>query len=254
MQSLFKFKDKDEDVNKLAFLYIELSKNGMSECDIRKILMEESNKQSIYRTEQSSKRMVDIAVKFAKGGMRLEPPPISFSYEELSFIHSFNNDIIEKELFIFFCLYKCYGKKPFNYSKRTFCKDCKIDISDYNIRNFVKNCDSENLFYKKIAGKKDGGFLASNYIKSLYNENNIAFTIDKYDDVVYYYERYINPDKYLLCQKCGRIIKKNAAQKYCTTCSKEIKKINTRNRVRKYRSLRVTQTESTSNTNDLAES
>ena len=93
MQSLFKFKDKDEDVNKLAFLYIELSKNGMSEYDIRKILMEESNKQSIYRTEQSSKRMVDIAVKFAKGGMRLEPPPISFSYEELNFIHSFNNDI-----------------------------------------------------------------------------------------------------------------------------------------------------------------
>lgn len=253
MQSLFKFKNKDEDVNKLAFLYIELSKNGMSEYDIRKILMEESDKQSIYRTEQSSKRMVDIAVKFAKGGMRLEPPPISFSYEELDFIHSFNDDIIERELFIMFCLYKCYGKKPFGFSKRTFCKDCKIDISEYDVKKIIKSQDSDNIFYKKIQGRKDGGILASDYIKSLYNENNISFTIDCYDDVIYYYERYINPDKYLFCEKCGRIIKKNAAQKYCTTCSKEIKRINTRNRVKKYRSLRVTQAENTSNTNDLAE-
>lgn len=252
MQSLFKFKDKDEDVNKLAFLYIELSEKGISECDIRKILMEESDNQSIYRTEQSSKRMVDIAVKFAKGGMRLEPPPISFSYEELDFIHSFNNDIIERELFIMFCLYKCYGKKPFGFSKRTFCKDCKIDISEYNVKEIITTQESDNLFYKKIAGKKDGGILVSNYIKSLYNENNIAFTIDKYDDIVFYYENYINPDKYILCEKCGRIIKKNAAQKYCTVCSKEIKKINTRNRVRKYKNSKVTQIKSASNANDLA--
>lgn len=233
MQSLFKFKDKDEDVNKLAFLYIELSKNGMSECDIRKILMEESNKQSIYRTEQSSKRMVDIAVKFAKGGMRLEPPPISFSYEELSFIHSFNNDIIERELFILFCLYKCYGRKPFNYSKRTFCKDCKIDISEYDVKEIIKSQDSDNIFYKKIQGKKDGGILASDYIKSLYNENNIAFTIDYYDDVVYYYERYLDPNKYLLCERCGRAIKKNSHNaKYCKECADILRNHKKQSRVR----------------------
>ena len=222
IQSLFKFKDKSEDVNKLAFLYLELSDKGLPECDIRKVLLEESDKQSIYRTEQSSRRIVDAAVKFAKGGMRLEPPPISFSYEELEYIHSFDDDIIERELFIFFCLYKCYGKKPFNYSKRTFCKDCKIDVSEYDVKKIIKSQDSDNLFYKKIQGKKDGGFLASNYIKSLYNENNIAFTINNYDDVVFYYEHYINPFWYPLCERCGKIIKRSSTtQKYCKECSKK---------------------------------
>lgn len=233
IQSLFKFKDKSEDVNKLAFLYLELSDKGLPECDIRKVLLEESDKQSIYRTEQSSRRIVDAAVKFAKGGMRLEPPPISFSYEELEYIHSFNNYIVEKELFIMFCLYKCYGKKPFGFAKRTFCKDCKIDISEYNIKEIITTQESDNLFYKKIQGEKDGGILASNYIKSLYNENNVAFVVDKYDDVIYYYERYINPDKYLLCEKCGQIIKKNNSNiKYCRECSNIIKNHTKESKVR----------------------
>lgn len=250
IQSLFKFKNKSEDVNKLAFLYLELSDKGLPECDIRKTLLEESNKQNIYRTEQSSKRMVDAAVKFAKGGMRLEPPPISFSHEELNFIHSFDDDIIERELFIFFCLYKCYEKKPFNYSKKVFCKDCKIDASEYDVKEIIESQESGNLFYKKIQGRRDGGILASDYIKSLYNENNIAFVIDKYDDVIYYYEKYINPDKYLLCEKCGQIIKKNGAQKYCKDCSKKA-------RIEKYKRYKTKiknshQSNDTSNVNNLA--
>lgn len=236
IQSLFKFKDKSEDVNKLAFLYLELSNKGLPECDIRKTLLEESDKQSIYRTEQSSRRIVDAAVKFAKGGMRLEPPPISFSYEELEYIHSFNNYIVEKELFIMFCLYKCYGKKPFGFAKRTFCKDCKIDISEYNIKEIVTTQESDNLFYKKVQGRRDGGILASDYIKSLYNENNIAFTIDNYDNVVDYYNRYLNPSRYLSCEKCGAAVKRiKNNQKYCKRCAKYVESSNNKLRVKKYR-------------------
>lgn len=223
MQSLFKFKDKGADVNKLALLYLELSKDGLPEFDIRKILAEESDKQSPYRTEQTTKRMVNIAVKFAKGGMRLEPPPISFSHEELDYIHSVGDEVIEKELFVLFCLYKCYNGKPFNYKKRTFCMDCKISIDDYNVKDIIKNRNDDNVFYRKISGRKAGGVLASDYIKSLYNENNIAFTIEKYDNVIYYYDYYFNPENYIFCNKCGKIIKKiKNNQKYCRECAREV--------------------------------
>lgn len=251
IQSLFKFKDKSEDVNKLAFLYLELSDKELPECDIRKTLLEESDKQSIYRTEQSSRRIVDAAVKFAKGGMRLEPPPISFSYEELEYIHSFNDYIVEKELFIMFCLYKCYGKKPFSFAKRTFCKDCKIDISEYNIKEIITTQESDNLFYKKVQGRRDGGILASEYIKSLYNENNIAFTINNYDDVVFYYEHYVNPFWYPLCERCGKIIKRSSTtQKYCKECSKKIK--NKKNQTYKCYTNKIGKRKNESNTNNLA--
>lgn len=224
MQSLFKFKDKGADINKLSFLYLELAKEGLPEFDIRKILAEESDKQSPYRTEQTTKRMVDIAIKFAKNGMKLEPNPISFSHEELDYIHSFRNEVLEKELFILFCLYKCHNGKPFNYKKRTFCMDCKISIKDFDLSNIIKEQNEDNTFYRKIPGRKAGGVLASDYIKSLYNENNIAFTIEKYDNVIYYYDYYFNPENYIFCYKCGKIVVKTKGnQRYCKECAKEIK-------------------------------
>ena len=58
----------------------------------------------------------------------------------------------------------------------------------------------------------------------IYNENNIAFTIEKYDNVIYYYDYYFNPENYIFCKKCGKILKRKAnSQKYCRECAREIK-------------------------------
>ena len=221
MTFLFKIRDKNDVVKFLAEKGIELFSEGMAEYEVRDKLSEISRNQNPYRTEQSTKRYVNGAIKYIKSGMKTKYDPISFSKEELDYIQSIGDFVLEKEMFILFCLYKCKGEH-FSYKNTPFIKECKIKKSEFDVSKLITDNEDSNAFYCAL-NRYTGCVSPSEYIKSLYNEDNIVFTINNYEDVIYYYERYLNPSKFVVCKKCGRIIKKkNNNQKYCRDCAKEI--------------------------------
>ena len=222
MTSLFKVGGKCDTITFLAKIGKEMFDNGIPEYEVREELTRICLDENPYRTEQSSKRYVNGAIKYIKSGMKISYDPISFSIEELDYIRSICNPVIEREMFVLFCLYKCKGDS-FDFKETAFIKECKIKRNEYDVSSIITTNSNDNAFYCPL-NKGVGSVFCSDYIKSLYNENNIVFTIENYDDVVYHYEMYLYPDRYFKCQKCKKIVKKKSNnQKYCKECSQEIK-------------------------------
>ena len=58
-----------------------------------------------------------------------------------------------------------------------------------------------------------------NYID---NDSKIAITISDFRNFVYEYLRYFNPEKYIQCTECNKLIKPtNNRQMYCKECWKD---------------------------------
>lgn len=56
-----------------------------------------------------------------------------------------------------------------------------------------------------------------------YKNNNIVLQISNFKNIVYYYKKYFNQDRYIFCDKCSCIeLKKTNSQKYCKDCAKEV--------------------------------
>src|SRR5699024_3197402 len=110
------------------------------------------------------KRYVNGAIKYIKSGMKTKYDPISFSKEELDYIQSIGDYVLEKEMFVLFCLYKCKGEY-FTYKNTPFIKECKIKKEELNVDKLITNNEDSNLFYCAL-NKHVGDITPSEYVKS----------------------------------------------------------------------------------------
>lgn len=224
--------EDNSDFNKLLNRTMELiDDDSLPEYEARDILNDYLSSMNKYYIDRVRNKMINDAISMAKK-IRMSPDKvIQFSKEEFDFIRSFNNIYKERIFFLLFCLYKYYDGR-FVIRKSTIESAAFVPKNFFNSTDYIKE-EKDNLFCAKI--DKSFYIYPSEYIKSLYNENNICLVITNYENVVYYYDSYYYPEKYIYCNKCGKIDKKNSgSQKYCKRCSEECKL----ERYRKYNASR----------------
>lgn len=194
--------------------------------------------------------MVDNVVKVAKKKGKIQKKEICFCKEEIDYIHSIGDDEKESVVFVLFCLYKYYGN-VFRFKDNSLFREAKIGRGRVNLSEFI-NSRKDKMFYINY-NSDDITYSPSEEVKSLYNENNIVLRISNFENIVYYYGCYFSPDRYMFCNKCGKIVKKiKNNQKYCIECAKNMEKENIRERVRKFREKsKCNDSKIVSKTNDL---
>lgn len=219
----------------LAKLYFN---EGYSEDEVRKKL---ENKFSILDESYNYNiKYIKISkmIEQAKLSPELTSKSISFSCKELEFIHKFDDISVEKLFFVLLCVSKYYNNSFYfydreifsiahvawkgSYSKKVFSYLIQKDYLTIEERGIKNNRKIRKLFYSM-----------TDIVISLYNENDIAFTVDNYKNIVYYYLKYFNLGKFIICKDCGAIDTWEKNKLRCTDCSSvrnlEKKRINYHN-------------------------
>lgn len=195
--------------------------NGMDENDIRNILSDSIESENSYYSGKVSKRMVDNIIAVSKKKEYSDEKTISFSNQELVFIHSLDNLKLEKILFLLICLYKYYGD-GFSFKDTVLAREAEVNRKKLEISSFI-NSRKDKYFY---VDKRDKvlKIFACDCIKDLESGNDLV--ISDFRNCIYYYLQYFKIDEFFVCSKCGIIEKKiitGRPNKYCSVCSKESK-------------------------------
>lgn len=215
--------------NPEAFAFISEAKvklkSGSPEYEIRLNMEQEILKSNKYFGEKISKYYADKFVSIAKRELKDGEKIIQFSKEEFEFIDtSFVDEADRLCIFVLMCLSKYYGGK-FNFKPSELENECHLKKGTIDICKYIKRTPEENLFCCTTVRDKRFFYYPSPYIEGLFNPNNICLTISNFYSIFYYYDYYHNPEKYLFCKRCGRILpkKKQSPQVYCYKCAKLIK-------------------------------
>lgn len=206
----------------LAKLYIS---KGYTDKEIFDLLW---SKYDVIKNYDIKYKKIDLFIKCAKEGSELENKTIKFSNNELDFIHKIGNITYEKIFFVLFCISKIYNNRYFYFTDREIfrCADVSWNGNnskdifqylilnnyiEYKIKKIEKNYGDEKIFYK-----------IKDEISGLFNENNVAFEISNFDNIIFYYLDYIKSGDFMICNNCGKIIKRTSNnQLYCKQCSQK---------------------------------
>ena len=166
---------------------------------------------------------------------------IQITQSELDIISSLDNLRAEKVLFVLLCMAKQqsvsngFTNGLVKYSITELCKMARISVPaedrEYILYDIVQR---GFLGYPK---KNNTQCLIVNFIN---DEDEAVLTLNETDcqELAYAYLNWKNNGKgYTRCQECKKLIKqsKTRPRKYCETCAKEIERIQTRERVKRYR-------------------
>ena len=110
----------------------------------------------------------------------------------------------------------------FNFKPSELENECHLKKGTVDIRKYVNNDPGKKLFCHSTVRDKRFFYYPSPYIEGLFNPDNICLTIRNFYSIFYYYDYYHNPEKYLFCKRCGRILprKSDKPQTYCYRCAK----------------------------------
>ena len=165
---------------------------------------------------------------------------INFSEEEINFINTYDTE--NKEIFFYlFYLCKKYPNGVYDFNKMLN-KIFRHRIKNEYIVNIIGEKYEEKPFYVYIHSFSIVLKL-NDFMYNFFDYNDIAFTINdnkEYDnEIILYYKKESNPEKYTCCERCGKIIERVTNRKYCKSCAKTIRKERDRLRVRKYRKKKI---------------
>ena len=165
-------------------------------------------------------------IEQAKQNPELIQKSIEFSNDELEFIRNIKNINIEKVVFILLCLTKFYNYAPIYFSVKEVFDLAKVNANGLQ-RNKIMGYIISNKFYSLDERKVNGigarkiFYFINEGIKNL--QGDPVLQISDYRNLVYYYLRYIEEDKFILCSQCGCLDFKNSnSQLYCKKCAKEV--------------------------------
>lgn len=202
-------------------------KSGIPEYEIRLKTESDLMKMHPFYGEKIAKYYADKFVLIAKKELKDGEKIIQFSKEEFEFIDtSFVDEADRLCMFVLMCLSKYYGGK-FDMKTSELENECHLKKGTVDIRKYVNNDPDKKLFCHSTVRDKRFFYYPSPYIEGLFNPDNICLTISNFYSIFYYYDYYHNPEKYLFCKRCGRILPKKKQEKYggnnqtyCYKCAK----------------------------------
>lgn len=199
-------------------------KSGVPEYEIRLKTESDLMKMHPFYGEKIAKYYADKFVLIAKKELKDGEKIIQFSKEEFEFIDtSFVDEADRLCMFVLMCLSKYYGGK-FDMKTSELENECHLKKGTVDIRKYVDNDQDKKLFCHSTVRDKRFFYYPSPYIEGLFNPDNICLTISNFYSIFYYYDYYHNPERYLFCKRCGRILpkKKQNPQTYCYKCAKVV--------------------------------
>lgn len=240
---LFKRCSKLKEERADVFAFIEEAKSkiksGSPEYEIRLKTESDLMKMHPFYGEKIAKYYADKFVSIAKRELKDGEKIIQFSKEEFEFIDtSFVDEADRLCMFVLMCLSKYYGGR-FNFKPSELENECHFKKGTIDICKYIKRTPEENLFCCTTVRDKRFFYYPSPYIEGLFNPDNICLIISNFYSIFYYYDYYHNPEKYLFCKRCGRILPKRGNIKYCRTCAKVAKQDQERERTRVHESVRT---------------
>nr|DAO97748.1 MAG TPA: zinc-ribbon family protein [Caudoviricetes sp.] len=208
-------------------------KSGVPEYEIRLKTESDLMKMHPFYGEKIAKYYADKFVLIAKKELKDGEKIIQFSKEEFKFIDtSFVDEADRLCMFVLMCLSKYYGGK-FDMKTSELENECHLKKGTVDIRKYVDNDPDKKLFCHSAVRDKRFFYYPSPYIEGLFNPDNTCLTISNFYSIFYYYDYYHNPEKYLFCKRCGRILPKKKQEKYggnnqtyCYKCAKIVNKEN----------------------------
>lgn len=157
---------------------------------------------------------------------------IYITENELKFIKSFNNNTIERIVFVMIVMNKFLGHK--------------VKLNIYDIQRYTKQNLDYNTFYKYykiITNNKNVNRYKNTYKIKHDNKSPVAIIITDFENMVIEYLKTCKTKEYIYCECCGIKVKRvNNKIKYCKECYIKIHKELDRNYQQKIRDSRKTST------------
>lgn len=205
--------------------------------EINKTLKSIKNNQLMYISSEHQDKINYSMINKAKTMRFVRDVSIDITKEELETIIKLQNSLLAKIMYANLIYYK-YTKKYTNdffiskkYEDKIFVKENEKEIlklvglsssSKNNIQEAYKNLLDKGYYLIQ-------NFKGANYytIPIQFKSSEIAFAITNFDNVINELLFYDNPDKFLRCEVCSKLIKRKAPdtnnKKYCSECAKYIK-------------------------------
>lgn len=165
---------------------------------------------------------------------------VKITKNEIDIIKTINNIKLEKLAFTLLIYAKIYNQLNNNSSNwvnehhKYIFKDAKVSATKIEQGKMIHELKELNLVTVPL--KVDKVNIKVNFIDNDYSEENIAIIIDDFRNFVYEYQFYFNPNKYIKCSECSKLIKPtNNRQKFCRNCWKEHRKEYEKYKKREYR-------------------
>jgi hypothetical protein len=211
---------------------------GYNDADIKEHLIAICKRNDPEFNEVVHRKLLHAAIEISKSQKLKLPIFIDITNSEMNMIRSQENDTLEKLMFVLLVIAK-YNKSC---SKSTYEKFyVTLDIQDIftlakisglgnnEKHGFFAELNKRNLIYTTFNNYYEIKFVNQE------SESVLNFKVD--DDLIYQFERFIG--KHIInCECCGKLIKPNSnRQKVCKKCFSVLKKIQTKNRVKKYRDV-----------------
>jgi hypothetical protein len=163
--------------------------------------------------------------------------PIKITKNEINEIKKLDNIRLEKLAFVLLVYAKIYNQMNSNDSNwvnehhRHIFSDAKIAVTKNEQGKMIHTLKEKG--YVDVSVMVDCTNIKVNYIE---NDSEIAITISDFRNFVYEYLKYFNPEKYIQCAECNKLIKTtNNRQMYCSDCWTEKERERKRNVWHKYK-------------------
>lgn len=185
------------------------------------------------------KATTNKAISLANERECLDKKVISFSIKEIEFIHSFDNEPLERILFIMMCLYKCNDCMPFTVSKRFINSETKMNKDMDTLYKLFNVMETEDIFVSKIY-QGTIYYHAGSKVEAI-EEDSEYLVIASKKNIIYHYLKNVNTEeKFIFCEHCGCIEKRNkkaTKQRYCKECAVFINREKSRKNMQKLRNV-----------------
>jgi hypothetical protein len=239
LSSKTKLPNQEKSINSLIIIsryYLDI---GLSLEDIESRITKITTNSYDGLSSGFIKSTVQKAISLATQMDNLIKKSIWFSKDELEFIHSYNNEQLERLIFVMMCVYKYNECYSFSISRRFINAETKLNKDSNALYRLFNILEKEKLFESKMY-QGNIYYEAGEKIKNLCSQCEKTIEITNTKNIVYYYLRFLDDGIFFECENCGCIDKKNSnMQKYCKDCSLDVRRKNVRKAVKKHSKLKT---------------
>ena len=188
---------------------------GFGEYEIRKFLKDMMVDYEYLFNRNILERKINRAITIGMKFDLLTGINIEITDKEIKLINSLDKIELRKMMFVLLVVWKFRGMpKRFKISNEDLMKLSQVRVNNSTFWNYIYQITQTKML--SMVEYKNKSYYRIHI--DTFEENSIL-KINDFDNIIYYYLSLVEPEKYNLCEECGKIIKLTSnRQKYCRSC------------------------------------